>query len=141
MYCENRKISIDLSPIFCENTNRMTQDIESQLRSRVAKAREAAGLAQAEIERSLGLPPGAVSKIEGGSRGITSAELAQVARLTGRHVGWFFDESPQPTPAMRGEAGSEAGRADIAWLCEFADAYCFLKQRLQQKHTENKREI
>jgi transcriptional regulator with XRE-family HTH domain len=115
----------------------MSENIAERLRARVAQARLEAALGQAEIERSLGLPPGAVSKIENGARAITSTELAQFARLTGRYLGWFFDEDAVPTPMMRGELASEAGRADLAWLHEFAEAYTFLKSRKVQTNSRS----
>jgi hypothetical protein len=45
-------------------------------------------------------------------------------------VGWFFEEDPAPVPLLRGTAGSIDGRSDLAWLHEFAKAYCYLEREL-----------
>lgn len=100
------------------------------LRQRIAQARHEAELPQATVESELNLPAGAFSKIENGSRAITSTELGEFARLSGRHIAWFFDSEPAPIAKLRGLANSPAGRADIAWLQEFAEAFCYLKNAL-----------
>lgn len=106
--------------------------LDDRLRSRVSRARAEAGLSQAEIEQALHLPSGAFSKIENGSRSLSSAELVGLARLTGHDIGWFFEENAARVPLLRGEAASLAGRADLSWLQEFARAYCFLESELNR---------
>lgn len=108
------------------------REIKTILRERVSQARREAGFAQAGVETQLGLPPGALSKIESGSRAITSTELAAFAQLCGLNVGWFFD--PQPAAAVRLRAASEspATRADLAWLHDFAETVCTLERLVSQ---------
>ncbi len=47
---------------------------------RIARARESAGLSQSELARRIGLSQSAISRIESGSRGVDSIELAGIAR-------------------------------------------------------------
>ncbi len=105
-------------------------DMAVLLRQRIAQARHDAELPQATVESELNLPGGAFSKIENGSRAITSTELGEFALLSGRQIAWFFDSEPVPIAKLRGLANSPAGRADIAWLQEFAEAFCYLKRAL-----------
>jgi len=105
-------------------------EMAALLRQRIAQARHEAELPQATVENELNLPAGAFSKIENGGRAITSTELGEFARLSGRHIAWFFDSEPAPIAKLRGLANSPAGRADIAWLQEFAEAFCYLKSAL-----------
>ena len=102
------------------------------LKDRVGQARREAGLTQAAIEEHLNLPAGAVSKIESGTRSVTSTELAELAKICGRHLGWFFESQGDYVPRLRGDANTTAGRGDLAWLNEFAQAFCFLESNLGQ---------
>jgi transcriptional regulator with XRE-family HTH domain len=61
--------------------------------ARLREAREAAGLRQAQVAKQLGKPQSYVSKIESGERRIDPLELANLARIYGRKIGWFVDES------------------------------------------------
>lgn len=105
------------------------------LRQRILQARRDVDLSQAEVEAELKLPAGAFSKIESGVRAITSTELAEFARLSGRHIGWFFASEPTTVSKLRGSAGSVEGRADLAWLHEFAEAFCYLEKSLGSSAT------
>jgi transcriptional regulator with XRE-family HTH domain len=102
-------------------------DTATLLRDRIGRGRRDAGLSQAAIEAKLELPAGALSKIETGARAITSTELAALAQMCGRSIGWFFDPTPANVP-MFGESESTTGRADLAWLHEFAEAACTLER-------------
>lgn len=100
------------------------------LRQRIQQARREVDLSQAMVEVELKLPAGAFSKIESGARAITSTELAYFARLSGRRIGWFFAQEPTTVSKLRGQAASVEGRADLAWLHEFAEAFCYLEKAL-----------
>jgi transcriptional regulator with XRE-family HTH domain len=99
-----------------------------RLRTRIATAREQAGLSQGELERLLGIPSGAISKIEAGTRDVSSIELASIAKSCGRSLNWFFDEAEDMVPQLRGTLGTDEARSDLAWFNEFADAYVSLAQ-------------
>lgn len=55
-----------------------------ELARRLRAAREAAGLTQAEVARSLGRPQSFVSKTETGERRLDAIELAALAKLYGK---------------------------------------------------------
>jgi transcriptional regulator with XRE-family HTH domain len=108
-------------------------DTATILRERISRARRDAGLAQATIEKGLKLTAGAFSKIESGARDITSTELAAFAQMCGLNVGWFFDAEPTSVPMLRGDSASGLGRADLAWLHEFAEATVSLERLVGNK--------
>ncbi|HQT95831.1 MAG: hypothetical protein B7Z68_04630 [Acidobacteria bacterium 21-70-11] len=64
-----------------------------QLARRIRQAREAAGFTQDDVARSLGMSRPAVVQIEAGNRKVSSIELATLARLFGRPMHDFFDET------------------------------------------------
>jgi transcriptional regulator with XRE-family HTH domain len=110
----------------------MGNEISSRLRERLEAARQAASLTQADVEARLGLPGGAVSKIEAGTREVSSTELASFAHLVGKNVGWFFEEDRRLSPVhFRGQVSDDESRRDLAWLYEFAAAYRGLVRRLR----------
>jgi transcriptional regulator with XRE-family HTH domain len=57
-------------------------------------ARENSRLSQEEVAEALGLPRTAIAKMEAGRRGVSSLELAELARLFSRPVAWFVEETP-----------------------------------------------
>lgn len=61
--------------------------------ARLREAREVAGLRQVQIAEKLGKPQSYVSKVESGERRIDPLELADLAAIYGRDIGWFVDES------------------------------------------------
>jgi transcriptional regulator with XRE-family HTH domain len=65
--------------------------------ARLRHAREAAALKQAEVGRKMGKPQSFVSKVENGERRIDPTELAQLARVYGRDIGWFLEPSDNDT--------------------------------------------
>lgn len=71
-----------------------------ELGSRLADARKATGLTQADLAREVGLDRTAVTKIESGARGVDSLELSRIATALGRPVDWFLVPSP-PLVASR----------------------------------------
>ncbi len=108
--------------------------IVHRLRTRITTAREQAGLSQGELERVLEIPAGAVSKIEAGTRDVSSIELSSIAKACGRSLNWFFDEAEDLLPQLRGSLGSDEARSDLAWFSEFADAYVSLTEIVRQKN-------
>jgi Zn-dependent peptidase ImmA (M78 family)/DNA-binding XRE family transcriptional regulator len=71
--------------------------------ARVAEAREAHGVTQAQLASKAGLERTALAKIERGTRGISSLELAHLATALGRPIDWFIREAP-PAVVSRREA-------------------------------------
>ena len=109
----------------------MVSDIAVRLRQRIADARKLAGLTQAALEGRLGLSAGTLSKIESGTRDISSTELATLAALCGKSVGWFFADAEHPAVHFRGEVGDDESRRDLAWFNEFATSYRGLRKRVE----------
>lgn len=107
--------------------------IVHRLRTRIATAREQAGLSQGELERLLEIPTGAVSKMEAGTRDVSSVELSSIAKACGRSLNWFFDDAEDLVPQLRGTLGGEEARSDLAWFSEFADAYVALTEIVRQQ--------
>ncbi len=99
-----------------------------RLRARIMVAREQAQLSQAELERELALPSGAISKIESGARDVSSIELAAIAQACGKSLNWFFEKDDQSVLLRAGNVSSKAAREDLAWFNEFADAFVALKK-------------
>lgn len=67
---------------------------DSKLVRRLQMARENSRLSQEEVAEALGLPRTAIAKMESGRRGVSSLELAELARLFSRPVAWFVEEAP-----------------------------------------------
>jgi len=65
--------------------------------AKLREAREAAVLKQAEVGRKVGRPQSFVSKVENGERRLDPTELAQLARVYGRDVGWFLEPGDSDT--------------------------------------------
>lgn len=68
---------------------------------RLQRARAAAGLSQAEVAETLGVPRPAVSLMESGQRTVSSVELARLARLYRRPAGYFLVEPAQEQPLLQ----------------------------------------
>jgi transcriptional regulator with XRE-family HTH domain len=60
--------------------------------TRLRQAREAAKLTQVEVAQRLGKPQSYVSKVETGERRIDPIELARLAEIYGREVGYFLSD-------------------------------------------------
>jgi len=58
----------------------------------IRKFRERYGLSQEEVEKSLGLPQKAMTRIEAGQRSVSSLELTILAELFHCRIGDFFLE-------------------------------------------------
>ena len=58
---------------------------------RLRQARLDAGLTQDDVASRLGVRQNFVSKMETGERRIDPVELAELAELYGRAVGWFVE--------------------------------------------------
>jgi transcriptional regulator with XRE-family HTH domain len=112
--------------------------IVHRLRTRIAVAREQAGLSQGELERVLDIPAGAVSKIEAGTRDVSSIEIAGIAEACGRSLNWFFAEAEDSVPQLRGSLGGDEARLDLAWFNEFADAFDALAEIVCDRPSEVK---
>ena len=69
------------------------------LKSRLAKARGAVGLAEADIDRALNLPLGTCASWEAGESIIDPYALEQFATVTRMPVGWLLRGGKQPSPA------------------------------------------
>ncbi len=65
----------------------------SDLAARIRQAREAAGFTQDDVARVLAISRPAVVMLEAGKRKVSSVELAALARMLGRSMHDFFEES------------------------------------------------
>lgn len=106
----------------------MTDDGRKRLAERLREAREAAGLSQEDVAQKLSMPRPAISQIENGHRRVEALELARLAKLYGRPLGFFADE--EPVGARRLDALNRAAAAlsekDRAEVLRFAE---FLRQK------------
>lgn len=107
------------------------------LGERLKEAREYVGLKQEDVAKKLGIPRSALSNIEAGSRKVDAIELAQLAKLYQRPVGWFTGDDSNSTSNKMPEEVAHVARAaaalskqDRAELARFAD---FLKSRARTK--------
>src|SRR3990172_8526829 len=86
----------------------------SDLGARLAEARKAARLSQAELPAAIQLERTAVTKIEAGERKLDSLELARIARVLRRPIDWFVTP---PLPAVvsrrRSREAIEESQADV----------------------------
>jgi transcriptional regulator with XRE-family HTH domain len=102
----------------------MSADDRSRLAARLREARESAGLSQEDVAAKLGLPRPAISQIENGHRRVEALELARLAKLYSRPLGFFADEEPVGAKRLdalhrTASALSEKDRAEVLRFAEF----------------------
>lgn len=86
----------------------------SDLGARLAEARKAARLSQAELAAAVDLERTAVTKIEAGERKLDSLELARVARALRRPIDWFVMPSlPTVVSRRKSREAIEESQADV----------------------------
>jgi len=86
----------------------------SDLGARLAEARKAARLSQAELAAAVELDRTAVTKVEAGERKLDSLELARVARVLRRPIDWFVTPSlPAVVSRRRSREAIEESQADV----------------------------
>jgi transcriptional regulator with XRE-family HTH domain len=76
---------------------------------RLRAARRDARLTQQDVAKAVGRPQSFVSKCEAGERRIDAVELLELARLYGKHVGYFVAEGEGVAGASLSSEGA-AGR-------------------------------
>lgn len=81
--------------------------------ARVAQARHALGLTQAELGARMDLDRTVIAKIENGNRMLSALELADLARSTDLPVEWFVTESLPVVASHRGDDFRETSIADL----------------------------
>ncbi len=87
-------------------------DSWEQVGQRVAEAREAAGLTQGALAERINLERTALAKIESGSRGLSSLELARLALVLDRPIQSFVSESPPSVVSRRASSLDAPSRLD-----------------------------
>lgn len=75
---------------------------------RIRETRKRRGMSMADLARSAGVSPGAVSRIEGGERSPGSDTAARLARALGVEVGSLMDEEAPQAPPVGSPARSVA---------------------------------
>ncbi|MGI5916792.1 MAG: helix-turn-helix domain-containing protein [Anaerolineae bacterium] len=65
-------------------------DVESEIRGRIRKAREEAGLSQRQVAEALGVAQVTISDLERGRTRVSAADLARLATILGKGVGYFY---------------------------------------------------
>jgi Zn-dependent peptidase ImmA (M78 family)/DNA-binding XRE family transcriptional regulator len=86
----------------------------SDLGARLAEARKAARLSQADLAAAIDLERTAVTKIEAGERKLDSLELVRVARVLKRPIDWFVMPSlPAVVSRRRSREAIEESQADV----------------------------
>jgi Zn-dependent peptidase ImmA (M78 family)/transcriptional regulator with XRE-family HTH domain len=83
------------------------------LGKRVQAARKDAGLTQLELAAQLRMERTVVTKIEAGQRTVDSLELAQLARVLRRPIGWFVTDPPASVISRRADREGMIRREDI----------------------------
>lgn len=68
---------------------------------RVRMARLMKTMSQERLADQLGITFQQVQKYEKGTNRIGSSRLADIARIVGQPVSWFFDEQPDGKPSVR----------------------------------------
>lgn len=104
---------------------------EATIGRRLQRARLAAGLSQANVASTLGIPRPAVSLIESGRRSVSSVELAKLARLYGKPASSFlFDPDDEPVLQYFRSATllEEGDRAVVDEAVEWCRYYALLEQ-------------
>jgi Zn-dependent peptidase ImmA (M78 family)/DNA-binding XRE family transcriptional regulator len=81
---------------------------------RVMEARRDLGLTQSDLATALRMERTAISKMETGQRGIDTLELAQLAHVLRRPVGWFVSEPSPSIVSRRAERENLMRREDVA---------------------------
>jgi transcriptional regulator with XRE-family HTH domain len=89
-------------------------EIDALVGSRIRSRREALGMSQGRLGRSLGVTFSQVQKYEKGSNRIGAGRLYHVAALLGVPVQYFFEGVDEPAPAQ--DAGDQASAADAERL-------------------------
>lgn len=79
------------------------------LLDRLRQARRDAGLTQAQVAEAVGRPQSFVSKSESGERRLDPIELAELARLYAKPVGFFVSET-----GASGAGGASVSHEDRA---------------------------
>lgn len=86
----------------------------SDFGARLAAARKAARLTQAELAAAVDLERTAITKIEAGERKLDSLQLARVARVLRRPIDWFVVCSPPAVTSKRkSREAVEESQADV----------------------------
>ena len=81
----------------------VTTGTVNELGTRIAEARELAGMTQAELAAVSDLGRTVIAKIEAGSRKLGAVELVRLADVLRRPVDWFFLESPPAVVSRRSD--------------------------------------
>lgn len=70
---------------------------------RVARARAAEGLSQADLSARAGIDPGTIAAVEAGQRPLPAHELLRIAQCLRQPLDWFVLESPPQVVSHRSE--------------------------------------
>lgn len=81
--------------------------------SRIAEARDRAGLTQEQLAASSGIPRTVIAKIERGHRRVGALELVDIADGLGTRVEWLLNEAPAAVVAHRTRLDPELNVATI----------------------------
>jgi len=96
-----------------------------ELSSRIAEARELAGLTQEQVSAATGLGRTVIAKIEAGTRRLAAAELVVFAEALDRPVDWFFRASPPAVLSRRSDpvVGGRSRMLDsrVEWIARDID--------------------
>jgi Zn-dependent peptidase ImmA (M78 family)/transcriptional regulator with XRE-family HTH domain len=91
---------------------------QEQLGARIAEARQAAGLTQAELASRVELDRTSLSRVETGNRRVDVVELAAIARALGRPVESFLHLPSPAVVSQREASGSGEAQPRIDALAE-----------------------
>jgi len=84
-------------------------DIDRRIGPRIRRGRLAAGLSQTDIGEAIGVTFQMVQKLEKGNSRISAGNLAAIAQVIGKPVGWLYgDDAPPRLPSFAAHAGEPA---------------------------------
>jgi transcriptional regulator with XRE-family HTH domain len=113
----------------------MKEDDREKLATRLREAREYLGLSQEVAAKHLGIGRAAISLIESGDRKVNAIELARLAKLYQRPIGYFTDErsvaaGEPPQLDLLKRAAAKLSAKDRDEVVRFAE---FLRDRAKGK--------
>ncbi len=103
---------------------------------RVAHARNALGLTQADLAARLEIGRSVLAKIEAGARHLSALELAALARETGLPIDWFVAESPPAFASRRTDDLSAPTIIDVRVDVLARDVSQLIEMRLLRPNAE-----
>jgi transcriptional regulator with XRE-family HTH domain len=98
-------------------------ETDRKLGARIKSLREQRQMTQASFGEALGIDQSTVSRIEGGSRPLTAAELASASSVLEVTIAALLAEEMTPALLRAGDSDGEAIRVSLRIFSECIDEY------------------